>query len=103
MVGVAPNGKIALQLAETEQPDVVLMDVSMPEMDGIVYTKALKERFPQIKVLILTTFADDEYVVKALHFGAAGYLLKDMPPQALILTIRTVYNEPIKLTREKEK
>jgi DNA-binding NarL/FixJ family response regulator len=91
VVGVASNGKIALQLAETEQPDVVLMEILIPEMGGIAYVGALKERFPQIKVLILTSFADNDYVVQALHFGAAGYLLKDMSPQDLILTIRTVY------------
>jgi DNA-binding NarL/FixJ family response regulator len=90
VVGVALNGKTALQLAETERPDVVLMDVRMPEMDGVESTRMLKKKYPQMKVLMLTTFDDDEYVIKALHLGAAGYLLKDVPPQDLILTIRTV-------------
>jgi DNA-binding NarL/FixJ family response regulator len=91
VVGVALNGKSALQLAETELPDVVLMDVRMPELDGVESTRALKEKFPQMKVVMLTTFDDDEYVVKALHLGAEGYLLKDVPPQDIILAVRTVY------------
>jgi DNA-binding NarL/FixJ family response regulator len=91
VVGVALNGKIAVELAERELPDVVLMDVRMPELDGVESTRALKEKFPQMKVVMLTTFDDDEYVVKALHLGAEGYLLKDVPPQDIILAVRTVY------------
>jgi DNA-binding NarL/FixJ family response regulator len=63
----------------------------MPEMDGVESTRVLKSKYPEMKVLMLTTFDDDEYVINALHLGAAGYLLKDVPPQDLILTIRTVY------------
>jgi DNA-binding NarL/FixJ family response regulator len=91
VVGAASNGKIALQLAEEKNPDVVLMDVRMPEMDGVESTRAIKEKFPEMKVLILTTFDDDEYAIQALHLGAIGYLLKDMQPQKIILAIRTVY------------
>ena len=91
VLGVALNGRQALELASAEEPDVVLMDVRMPEMNGVECTRMLKERFPQVKVLMLTTFDDDEYVVEALRLGAAGYLLKDVPPTDLISTIRAVY------------
>lgn len=91
VVGVALNGREALELASKEKPDVVLMDVRMPEVNGVECTRILKERFPEVKVLMLTTFDDDEYVVEALRLGAAGYLLKDVPPTDLISTIRAVY------------
>jgi DNA-binding NarL/FixJ family response regulator len=91
VVGVAANGKEALQLVKTEQPDVVLMDVRMPVLDGVESTRVLKTKFPQVKVLMLTTFEDDEYVVKALHLGAVGYLLKDIPIEDLIQAVRTAH------------
>jgi DNA-binding NarL/FixJ family response regulator len=97
-VGVAFNKETALQLAEMKRPDVVLLNLQMSKLDGIEVTRALKKRFPQIKVLILTTSADDEYVVKALHFGVAGYLLKDVSPLIIILAVRNVYQGRIILT-----
>jgi DNA-binding NarL/FixJ family response regulator len=98
VVGVASNGKIALQLADSEAPDVILMDVRMPEMDGVDCTRAVVKKYPGMKVLMLTTFDDDEYVVKALHLGAVGYLLKDVPPNDLIAAIRTVYQGGIMIS-----
>jgi DNA-binding NarL/FixJ family response regulator len=91
IVGEAENGKAAVELALSLNPDVVLMDVRMPIMDGVAATRALTEQAPHIKVLVLTTFDDDEYVTKALRCGAKGYLLKDTPSAELADAIRTIY------------
>ena len=90
IVGEAENGEIAISQVEKLLPDVVLMDVRMPVMDGVAATREISRGFPQIKVLILTTFNDDEYVTQALKYGAAGYLLKDTPSEELALAIRFV-------------
>ncbi|TCL75279.1 LuxR family two component transcriptional regulator [Hydrogenispora ethanolica] len=90
VVGVAANGREAVERVAETRPDIVLMDVRMPELNGVESTRAIKERFPATKVLMLTTFDDDEYVVEALHLGAAGYLLKDVPPAELIAAIEAV-------------
>ncbi len=90
IVGEAENGEIAISQIEKLQPDVVLMDVRMPVMDGVAATREINSRFPNIKVLILTTFNDDEYVTQALKYGAAGYLLKDTPSEELAQGIRFV-------------
>lgn len=90
IVGEAANGLTALTQVEVLQPDVVLMDIRMPEMDGVAATKEISQRFPSVKVLILTTFNDDEYVSQAIHYGAAGYLLKDTPVGELTQTIQSV-------------
>ena len=89
--GLAASGHEALDLIAHLQPEIVLMDIRMPGMDGVETTKLIKERFPGTKVLILTTFDDDEYVFDALRQGAEGYLLKDVPPIELISAIRAVY------------
>lgn len=91
VVGVASNGKTALETIEIHRPDIVLMDVRMPEINGVEATRIIKGKFPEIRVLMLTTFDDDEYVIEALHNGAVGYLLKDAPPAELIAAIRAVY------------
>lgn len=91
VVGEAENGKVALELARSLQPDVVLMDVRMPVMDGVAATKALSQQAPDIKVLVLTTFDDDEYVTRAIANGAKGYLLKDTPSEILAQAIRLVH------------
>ena len=70
MVGTAANGREALELVEEKQPDVVLLDIRMPEMDGVECTRRIKQEFPGIKVIILTTFDDDDYVFDALRYGA---------------------------------
>lgn len=91
VVGEAENGQIALALVESLQPDVVIMDIRMPIMDGVAVTKEITARFPQTKVLVLTTFADEDYVAQALRYGAAGYLLKDTPSEELAQAVRMVH------------
>jgi DNA-binding NarL/FixJ family response regulator len=90
VVATAHNGRAALAAVEQHQPDVVLMDVRMPELDGVAATRALTERFPQIGVIILTTFDDDEYVFEGLKAGARGYLLKDVSSETIAEAVRTV-------------
>ena len=77
VVGLCGNGEETLQLCKSHEIDVILMDIRMPICDGVLGTKIIKEMFPKIKILILTTFEDDEYIYDALRFGASGYLLKD--------------------------
>ncbi|MEO3828368.1 response regulator transcription factor [Actinomadura sp. B10D3] len=89
-VGEAGNGAEAVALAERERPDVVLMDVRMPEMDGIEATRRICADLPDVRVLILTTFDLDTYVYAALRAGASGFLLKDTPPADLLSAIRVV-------------
>jgi DNA-binding NarL/FixJ family response regulator len=91
VIGEAENGKRALEEVSRLQPDVVLMDIRMPIMDGVAATGAIAQQFPDTKVLILTTFDDDEYVSQALRLGAKGYLLKDTEPDELALAIRSVH------------
>ncbi len=91
VIGEAENGKCALEEVSRLQPDVVLMDIRMPIMDGVAATGAIAQQFPDTKVLILTTFDDDEYVSQALRLGAKGYLLKDTEPDELALAIRSVH------------
>ena len=88
IVGIAYNGQEALELVEKSLPHIVLMDVRMPVVDGVEATRIIHEKFPQIHILMLTTFDDDEYVHKALHHGAIGYLLKNIPPSELIAAVR---------------
>jgi DNA-binding NarL/FixJ family response regulator len=97
VVGEAENGQIALNLVKSLQPDVVLMDIRMPIMDGVAATREICQQFPQTKVLVLTTFADEEYVGQALHYGAFGYLLKDTPSEELAQSIRSVHKGYIQL------
>ena len=94
VIGDAANGKEAIAEIDIRQssqlPDVVLLDVRMPIMDGVATTKELNQNYPQIKILILTTFDDDEYISQAMNYGAKGYLLKDSPPEDLAMAIRVV-------------
>lgn len=93
VTGTASNGQEALKLLEAGTPaDVVLMDIRMPECDGVEGTGLIKARFPEIQVLMLTTFDDDEYIIQALQNGASGYLLKNVPPERIIQGIKTVHN-----------
>lgn len=91
IVGEAENGEQAINLVAEFQPDVVLLDIRMPIMDGVAATKEIQKRFPKTKILVLTTFDDDEYVSAALQNGAMGYLLKDTPSEELAVAIRAVY------------
>lgn len=90
VIGEAENGQQAINQIEALQPDLVLMDVRMPIMDGVAATQIIAKKFPQIKILILTTFDDDEYVSQAIRFGAKGYLLKDTAMDPLANAIRLV-------------
>lgn len=91
VVGMAENGRAALERIETVRPNVVLMDVRMPEMDGVRATRELKTRWPDIRVIILTTFQEIDYVVEALGAGAEGYLLKAIHPKELAEGIKWVH------------
>ena len=90
IVGEAENGQVAIDLVKELQPNVILMDIRMPIMDGVAATREISHNFPHSKILILTTFDDDEYVKAALQNGAMGYLLKDTPSEELAVAIRAV-------------
>ena len=90
IVGEAENGKIAVERSLILKPDVILMDIRMPVMDGVAAIRALNKQLPEIKILVLTTFDDDEYVTQAMAAGAKGYLLKDTPSAELAQAIRAV-------------
>lgn len=96
VVGEAENGQRAIEAISAlqgtpQQPDVVLLDIRMPIMDGIAATEQICQRFPGTCVLVLTTFDDDEYVSQAMRLGAKGYLLKDTPSEELATAIRAVH------------
>lgn len=84
VLALAESGRAAFESCKEHQPDVVLMDIRMPESNGIEGTKLIKESFPEVKVLIVTTFQDTEYIVEAVQNGASGYLLKDSSPEAIL-------------------
>lgn len=86
------DGREVIRSVRACRPDVILMDVRMPEMDGVSCTRIIKENYPQIKIIILTTFDDDEYVYNALKYGASGYLLKGVSMAELSSAIRTVHS-----------
>lgn len=90
VIGEAENGQRAIDQIPLLQPDIVLMDIRMPIMDGVAATGAIAQLYPDLKILILTTFDDDEYVSKAMRLGAKGYLLKDTEPDELAMAIRAV-------------
>jgi DNA-binding NarL/FixJ family response regulator len=91
VVGDAENGQVAVQQVATLLPDVVLMDIRMPVMDGVAATSIICQRFPATKILVLTTFDQDDYVTQALQHGAVGYLLKDTPSEEVASAIRAVH------------
>lgn len=91
VVGVAYNGEEAVALCRREEPDVVLMDISMPKMDGIDATREIKDLLPQTAVIILTGHEEDEHVFEGIKAGAQGYLLKDSEPEDLARAIHTVH------------
>lgn len=92
VIGEVGNGREALDWLRSadQMPDVILMDVRMPEMDGVAATSAIAAQFPTVKILVLTTFDDTEYVMQALQNGASGYLLKDTPVEELVQAIQLV-------------
>lgn len=87
VVGIGSDGTEAVELVEKHRPDVILMDLKMPIMNGIQATGVIRDRFPETRVLVLTTYDADEWVFDAIRNGAAGYLLKDLPREALIAAI----------------
>jgi DNA-binding NarL/FixJ family response regulator len=90
VIGIASNGREAVDMAEKRQPDIILMDVSMPVMDGVEAARILHQKHPGIKIVMLTTFPDDSYVKDALYYGAYGYILKNMRSEDLIASIRAI-------------
>jgi DNA-binding NarL/FixJ family response regulator len=90
VVGEAGNGRAAVERARALQPDLVLMDVRMPDLDGIAATREVLGTSPEVKVVILTTFEQDDYIFGALHAGASGFLLKRTSPEELLAAIHTV-------------
>jgi DNA-binding NarL/FixJ family response regulator len=90
VVGQAANGLEAVAMTTTNKPDVVLMDLKMPNLDGLEATRRILSEHPDVKVLILTTFETDTYVLQALRAGASGYVLKDSQPEAIVSSVMTV-------------
>lgn len=91
VTGIAGNGEECLKAIEAEKPDVVLLDIRMPVMNGVIATREIKNRYPEIKVIILTTFDDSDYILDAINYGASGYLLKDINASSLIDAIVNAY------------
>ncbi len=91
IIGQASNGLEAISLTKQLQPDVILMDVRMPICDGVAATKEIHQRYPWMRILVLTTFDDDEYVWKSLEAGAMGYILKRKPSEQIATAIRAAY------------
>ncbi len=104
VVGIATDGFAALEQMQQNTPDVVLMDIRMPNMNGVVATQRIKTEYPQVKVVILTTFDDSDYILNAINNGASGYLLKDIGSAALIDSIKDAYQGdtilPAKIARK---
>lgn len=100
VVGVASNAQESLELCRQYQPDIVLMDIRMPIMDGVLGTKLIKSQFSNIKVIILTTFKDDEYIKEAIKNGASGYMLKNQSSDNIIDSLRAVHKGSIVLEKE---
>lgn len=92
VIAAVENGTEVIRAVRREKPDVILMDIRMPEMDGVVCTQIIKENYPDIRIIILTTFDDDEYVFNALKYGTSGYLLKGISTQELAEAIWKVYH-----------
>ena len=90
VTAMAASGREALEMLAETPVDIILMDIRMPELDGVLCTKAVKERYPEVRIIILTTFDDDDYVYSALKYGASGYLLKGGSVQDLANAIRVV-------------
>lgn len=91
IAGLCANGEDALNICRNEKVDVVLMDIRMPVCDGVMGTRLIKQEFKDIKILILTTFKDDEYIFNAMKYGASGYLLKDTSYDLILDAIKSIY------------
>ena len=100
VISVAENGEHALNLCNEEIPDIILMDINMPILNGIEATKRIKQRVPQVKIIILTTFQEMDYVIDAIQAGAEGYLLKAIDTKDLAAGIRVIANGGTLITKE---
>lgn len=100
IVGEATDGREALELCGLAQPDLVLMDVRMPRMDGLAATRTIKRRYPEISVLILTMHEKEDYLLEAIKAGAAGYVLKDAPQQEVVTAVHKVLGGETTLNRD---
>ncbi|TMN21597.1 response regulator transcription factor [Lentibacillus cibarius] len=100
VIGMADNGEDSIAMLENEIPDVVLMDIHMPGKDGIKTTVHIKELYPSISVVMLTSFADDELIIRGINVGADGFLLKDLNPDNLTRSIRDAANGQYVLSGE---
>ncbi|MDA8426683.1 MAG: response regulator transcription factor [Treponema sp.] len=97
IVGIANDGREAVAMAEKLRPDLILMDIKMPKMDGVEAVREILRKTPELLIVMLTTYSDDAYVYDALRLGARGYLLKDISPERLISSIRSVRSDAIML------
>ncbi len=88
VIGTVEDGAVAVEAVKREKPDLVLMDLKMPGLNGVEATRQIRAKYPEVKVLVLTTYDDDEWVFDAIQAGASGYLLKDTPREELIKAIR---------------
>ena len=93
VVGEAADGREAIDMTEQLRPDVVLMDIRMAELDGVQATREIRARFPEVHVIALTNYDDDEYVFDCLRYGASGYLLKDVSPEDLVKAIKSAVQD----------
>ncbi len=100
LVGEAENGQQAVQRAAALQPDVILMDLIMPVMDGVAATQVIKRRYPHIQIVVLTSFQEDELVQNALRAGAVGYLMKNVTARELVTAIRAARDGKMTLSSE---
>lgn len=100
VVGTAENGAVAVEMAAQLLPDVILMDVQMPVMDGVEATERIKKSYPDVKVIMLTTFQDADVVSGALHAGAEGYILKAIDPMDLAAALRLVHRGETMISQE---
>jgi DNA-binding NarL/FixJ family response regulator len=100
VVGEAANGREVLEVCRDVRPHLVLMDIRMPDTDSATTTRAIKQQLPDVSVLILTAYENQDYLLEAIQAGADGYMLKDAPRSQLITAIRKVLNGEIALTRE---
>jgi len=107
-VRTAENGEAALRLCKEEQPHIILMDIRMPIFDGVEATRKIKAAYPDVKIIMLTTFTDDGYIASAISAGAEGYLLKSTPADGIIERIRAVekgamvFDKGVRLTAKAE-
>lgn len=97
VIGTVKNGEEVLEFCKVNKPGLILMDIRMPKMDGVKCTQILKTLYPEIKVLVLTTFNDTEYIIQALNYGAVGYILKDIEGDDLIKAINDAYKGSLML------